>query len=88
MKKIVRLTESDLRRVIKRVIKENEDDYKDRSMYDPYYSDDLDKDMSAYELEQLMYEAMELMERYKQSEPFMSKKIETLGNFLREKLKG
>ena len=62
MKKIVRLTESDLRRVIKRVIKENEDDYKDRSMYDPYYSDDLDKDMSAYELEQLMYEAMELME--------------------------
>ena len=62
MKKIVRLTETDLRRVIKRVIKENEDDYKDRSMYDPYYSDDLDKDMSAYELEQLMYEAMELME--------------------------
>jgi hypothetical protein len=41
MKKIVRLTESDLTRIVRRVIKEN-DDYKDRSMNDPYYSDDED----------------------------------------------
>jgi hypothetical protein len=41
MKKIIRLTESDLTRIVKRVIKEN-DDYKDRSMYDPYYEDDDD----------------------------------------------
>ena len=41
MKKIIRLTESDLTRIVRRVIKEN-DDYKDRSMNDPYYSDDED----------------------------------------------
>lgn len=41
MKKVIRLTESDLTRIVKRVIKEN-DDYKDRSMYDPYYEDDDD----------------------------------------------
>jgi len=37
MKKTIRLTESDLTRIIKRIIKETEDDYKDRSMYSPYY---------------------------------------------------
>ena len=41
MKKIIRLTESDLTRIVKRVINET-DDYKDRSMYDPYYGDDDD----------------------------------------------
>ena len=41
MKRIIRLTESDLTRIVKRVINEN-DDYKDRSMYDPYYGDDDD----------------------------------------------
>ena len=39
MKRIIKLTESDLTRIVKRVINEN-DDYKDRSMYDPYYGDD------------------------------------------------
>jgi NRPS condensation-like uncharacterized protein len=43
MKKTIRLTESDLTRIVKRIIKEN-DDYKDRSMYDPYYGDDEDDD--------------------------------------------
>ena len=41
MKKIIRLTERDLTRIVKRVINEN-DDYNDRSMYDPYYGDDDD----------------------------------------------
>ena len=41
MKKIIRLTERDLTRIVKRVINET-DDYKDRSMYDPYYGDDDD----------------------------------------------
>jgi hypothetical protein len=41
MKKVIRLTESDLINVIKNIIKEN-DDYEDRSLYDPYYSDDED----------------------------------------------
>ena len=41
MKRIIRLTESDLTRIVKRVINET-DDYKDRSMYDPYYGDDDD----------------------------------------------
>ena len=39
MKKTIRLTESDLTRIVKRVVKEN-DEYKDRSMYDPHYGDD------------------------------------------------
>ena len=41
MKKIIRLKERDLTRLVKRVINEN-DDYNDRSMYDPYYGDDDD----------------------------------------------
>ena len=41
MKRIIKLTESDLTRIVKRVINET-DDYKDRSMYDPYYGDDDD----------------------------------------------
>ena len=41
MARIIRLTESDLTRIVKRVINET-DDYKDRSMYDPYYGDDDD----------------------------------------------
>ena len=41
MAKIIRLTERDLTRIVKRVINET-DDYKDRSMYDPYYGDDDD----------------------------------------------
>jgi hypothetical protein len=43
MKRIIRLTESDLARLIRRIVKENDDDYKNRSMYEPYYGDD-DKD--------------------------------------------
>jgi hypothetical protein len=39
MKKTIRLTESELINVIKKIIKEN-DDYKDLSMYNPYYDDD------------------------------------------------
>lgn len=31
---------------------------------------------------------MELMERHKQNEPYLSRKFETLGNFIREKLRG
>jgi len=38
MARIIRLTESDLTRIVRRVIKEN-DDYNDKSMYDPYYGD-------------------------------------------------
>ena len=43
MKKVIKLTESDLARIVKRVIKEN-DDYKGRSMYDPYFDDEDDDD--------------------------------------------
>ena len=41
MAKIIRLTERDLTRIVKRVINEN-DNYNDKSMYDPYYGDDDD----------------------------------------------
>jgi len=52
MKKVIRLTESDLTRIVKRVINEN-DNYKDRSMYDPYYSE---------ELQELIEEARDFLE--------------------------
>ena len=52
MARIIRLTESDLTRIVKRVINEN-DDYKDRSMYDPYYGDDDDDLEPADDNEQL-----------------------------------
>jgi hypothetical protein len=64
MKKIIRLTESDLTRIVKRVIKEN-DDYKDRSMYDPYYSDDEDwgeTDKGEETLQDLIEEARDILE--------------------------
>ena len=64
MKKIIRLTESDLARIVKRVIKEN-DDYKDRSMYDSYYSDDEDwgeTDKGEETLQDLIEEARDILE--------------------------
>ena len=64
MRKIVRLTESDLTRIIRRVIKEN-DDYKDRTMYDPYYSDDEEfgqTDKGEEELQDLIEEARDILE--------------------------
>jgi hypothetical protein len=70
MKKIIRLTESDLTRIVKRVIKEN-DDYKDRSMYDPYYEDDdsyeEDEDLGSTDkgeekLQDLIEEARDILE--------------------------
>ena len=39
MKKTIRLTEKDLTNLIKRIVNED-DDYKNKSMYDPYYGDD------------------------------------------------
>jgi len=68
MKRIIRLTESDLARIVKRVIKEN-DDYKDRSMYDSYYSDDEEQDeelgqtdRGEEELQELIEEARDFLE--------------------------
>jgi len=68
MKKIIRLTESDLTRIVKRIIKEN-DDYKDRSMYNPYYSDHKEKDeefgqtdKGEEELQDLIEEARDILE--------------------------
>jgi len=68
MKRIIRLTESDLTRIVRRVIKEN-DDYKDRSMYDPYYSDDEEQDeelgqtdRGEEELQDLIEEARDFLE--------------------------
>jgi hypothetical protein len=64
MKKIIRLTESDLARIVRRVIKEN-DDYKDRSMYSPYYGDDEEwgeRDMGEESLQDLIEEARDILE--------------------------
>jgi hypothetical protein len=69
MKRIIRLTESDLARIVKRVIKEN-DDYKDRSMYDPYYGDEEQQqdeewgetDRGEQELQDLIEEARDILE--------------------------
>jgi hypothetical protein len=66
MKRIIRLTESDLTRIVKRVIKESEkeDDYKDRSMYDPYYGDEEwgQTDRGEEELQDLIEEARDILE--------------------------
>jgi hypothetical protein len=70
MKKVIKLTEADLTRIVRRVIKEN-DDYKDRSMYDPYYGDDdsyeEDEDLGSTdegeeELQDLIEEARDILE--------------------------
>jgi hypothetical protein len=70
MKKVIRLTEADLTRIVRRVIKEN-DDYKDRSMYDSYYSDDdsyeEDEDLGSTDkgeekLQDLIEEARDILE--------------------------
>jgi hypothetical protein len=71
MKKIIRLTESDLIRLVKRTINEMDDDHKDRSMYSPYYGDDDDfeedeewgeTDMGEEELQDLIEEARDILE--------------------------
>lgn len=66
MKRIIRLTESDLTRIVKRVIKESEkeDDYKDRSMYSPYYGDEEwgERDMGEETLQDLIEEARDILE--------------------------
>ena len=70
MKKVIKLTEADLTRIVRRVIKEN-DDYKDRSMYDPYYGDDDSyeedeelgrTDEGEEELQDLIEEARDILE--------------------------
>ena len=68
MKKIIRLTERDLTRIVKRTINEMEsDDYKDRSMYSPYYGEGDDEewgetDEGEEELQDLIEEARDFLE--------------------------
>jgi hypothetical protein len=66
MKRIIKLTEKDLTRIVKRVIKESEkeDDYKDRSMYDPYYGDEEwgETDRGEEDLQDLLEEARDILE--------------------------
>jgi hypothetical protein len=66
MKRIIKLTEGDLTRIVKRVIKESEkeDDYKDRSMYDPYYGDEEwgETDRGEEDLQDLLEEARDILE--------------------------
>jgi hypothetical protein len=84
MKKTIRLTESDLIRLVKKTInemededfmrgadrnwedrKEDDDDYKDRSMYSPYYGDDEEwgqTDMGEEELQDLIEDARDFLE--------------------------
>lgn len=53
-----RLTERDLSRIVKKTINEMaSDDYKDRSMYDPYYGDEEDEDFS--DLDNTMNDGLE-----------------------------
>jgi len=67
-KRIIKLSETDLQKIIKRVIKEN-DDYNDRGMYETYYSDDEEYDEdevedeynAASELNYLMEIAMDIL---------------------------
>ena len=68
MKRTIRLTESDLERIVRRVIRENEEeddeDYKDRNMYSPYYGDEEwgETDKGEQKLQDLLDEARDILE--------------------------
>jgi hypothetical protein len=66
MKRIIKLTEKDLTRIVKRVIieSEQEDDYKDKSMYSPYYGDEEwgETDKGEQKLQDLLDEARDILE--------------------------
>lgn len=67
MKKTIRLTEKDLTNLIKRIVNED-DDYKNRSMYDPYYDEDEeewgDNDDNINDRDKLTNEIMMLLKPY------------------------